>query len=279
MADIADLRLSKPGDPRVTPPRRGGRAWLPIAIIVLVLAAVAAYVWWPRRQAPPAQVAVQQTPTPTRPAPVAVPPADITVPPLDESDPLVRQLVSQLSSHPKVAAWLTTDHLIRNFTVVVANIAEGKTPATHLRAIPPEGAFAVQETGGQTIIDPASYRRYDGYADAFAALDPEGAARLYATLKPRITEAYRDLGYPEGDFDTTLARAIGVLLRTPVIDQPIALRRKSVTYAFANPDLEALAPVQRQFLRMGPRNVRMIQQKLREIARYVGIDPDNLPKS
>ncbi|HET7619325.1 MAG TPA: DUF3014 domain-containing protein [Vicinamibacterales bacterium] len=279
MADIADLRLSKPGDPRVTPPRRGGRAWLPIAIIVLVLAGVAAYVWWPRRQAPPSQVAVQQTTTPTRPAPVAVPPADIDVPALDETDPLVRQLVSQLSSHPKVAAWLTTDHLIRNFTVVVANIAEGKTPATHLRTIRPDGAFSVQDTGTQTIIDPASYRRYDGYADAFAALDPEGAARLYATLKPRITEAYRDLGYPEGDFDTTLARAIGILLRTPVIDDPIVLRRKSVTYAFADPDLEALAPVQRQFLRMGPRNVRMIQQKLREIARYVGIDPDNLPKS
>lgn len=277
MADIADLRLNKPGDPRATPPRRG-RMWLPIAIIVVVLAGVAAYVFWPRHEAAPGQVPVQQTTVPTRPAPVAEPPADIDVPPLDESDPLVRELVSALSSHPKVAAWLTTDHLIRNFTVVVANIAEGKTPATHLKAIPPEGAFAVKDDGTQITIDPASYRRYDGYADAFAAMDPQGAARLYATLKPRITEAYRDLGYPEGDFDTTLARAIGVLLRTPVVDDPIVLRRQSVTYAFADPDLEALAPVQRQFLRMGPRNVRMIQQKLREMARYVGIDPDNLPK-
>ena len=55
------------------------------------------------------------------------------------------------------------------------------------------------------------------------------------------------------------------------------LEPDSVTYKFADPALESLTPVQRQFLRMGPRNVRIIQGKLREIAGFLGIPAENLP--
>jgi hypothetical protein len=43
-------------------------------------------------------------------------------------------------------------------------------------------------------------------------------------------------------------------------------------FAFEDPALESLSPPQRQLLRMGPRNARIVQQKLREIAPYLGID-------
>jgi Protein of unknown function (DUF3014) len=62
------------------------------------------------------------------------------------------------------------------------------------------------------------------------------------------------------------------LLETPVIEKPIALTRPSVMYAFEDPELETLSSAQRQLLRMGPRNVRIVQQKLREIAPHLGID-------
>ena len=68
------------------------------------------------------------------------------------------------------------------------------------------------------VIDPRSYRRYDAYADAVGALDARGTARLYATLKPRIQDAYRELGETGTDFDRTFERAIRELLKTPVID-------------------------------------------------------------
>ena len=64
-------------------------------------------------------------------------------------------------------------------------------------------------------MDPRSYERYNPHGDAIAALDSVGTASLYLTLKPRITDAYRELGHPEGDFDRVLERAIGVLLQTP----------------------------------------------------------------
>ena len=205
--------------------------------------------------------------------------APIVLPPLDQSDPLVRELVKTISSHPRLAAWLATDGLIRNFTVVVANVAEGKTPAAHLRVLRPSSSFQVVERGGDLYVDPRSYERYDGLAAAVASIEPAGAARLYGTLKPRIEEAYRDLGFPETSFDRTLERVIVLLLETPVLDAAVRMRvePRGIGYAFADRDLEALRAAQKQLLRMGPRNVRIIQSSLREIALALGIPAERLP--
>jgi hypothetical protein len=218
------------------------------------------------------RVQTQQINPRTQPGLVAEPGANIELPPLADTDPLVRQLLSALSSHPTVAAWLATDHLIQNFALVTQTIAEGRSPSKPLAAIKPAGAFRAAGEETNEYIDPASYQRYDRYADAITSIDARGAARLYATLKPRITEAYRQLGDPDGEFDPVLARALVELLRTPVVDGRVALARKSVDYEYADPALESLSGAQRQLLRMGPRNVRLIQQKLREIAPYLGID-------
>ena len=122
-------------------------------------------------------------------------------------------------------------------------------------------------------MDPRSYERYNPHADAIAALDSAGAASLYLTLKPRITDAYRELGYPEGDFDRVLERAIGLLLETPVLDERVALHPNAVTYAYSDPKLESLSPAQKQLLRLGPRNGQAIRGKLEEIAALLKLQP------
>ena len=129
---------------------------------------------------------------------------------------MVRTLVRQLSSYPHVVAWLATDGRIRNFTAVVANIADGKTPVTLMRTLRPSSPFRVVKQGDDLYLDPRTYDRYAGLADAVASIDPAGAARLYATLKPRIEEAHRDLGHVDMPFDRHPERAIVLLLKTPV---------------------------------------------------------------
>ncbi len=49
------------------------------------------------------------------------------------------------------------------------------------------------------------------------------------------------------------------------------------TYEFADPDLAELAPAQKQFLRMGPRNMRLVQAKLRAVAPRLGLRASALP--
>ena len=281
MTDLADLELDKP---TVDPDDNRGRGRVLLAAIVagvLVAAVGIGYVAL-RRSAPqgPGRAATKPTVAPSAPAPDLRPEPgeDIVLPPLDQTDSLVRQLVQRLSSHPRLAAWLATNGLIQNFTVVTLNIANGETPAGHLRPLAPASPFRATGTAGTFHLDPRSYQRYDTYADAVGGLDARSTARLYATLKPRITEASRELGNPQADFDPVLERAIVELLRVPVVEGEVPLTAKVISYRFADSRLEALSAAQRQFLRMGPRNVRMVQSKLREIALYLGIPNSRLPK-
>jgi Protein of unknown function (DUF3014) len=282
MVEIDDLRLNETVSPELSrPPRASGPSLLiPVLVIASLIGLMAAVYFWPHAGTPKGAAtaaSVHPESVTTSAKPVAEAGANIDLPPLDQSDALVRQLVSQLSTHPRIAAWLATDGLIRNFALVVATVAEGGTPTKPLASQRPAAPFAVRESAGGAVIDPASYHRYDAYADALAGLDARGAARLYATLKPRIAEAYRDLGYPDADIDAAVERAFIVLLRTPAAGDNVAVKRTSVNWQYADPELESLPRAQRQLLRMGPHNRTVVQDKLREIAPYLGIDPAHLP--
>jgi hypothetical protein len=279
MAELDDLPFdSGPARPPAPPPP-DARLWPMAAAAVLLVALGALWYFGLRDSAPPPTASpthVEQT-TVELPRRAAEPGENIDLPALDQTDPLVHRLVGALSSHPAVAAWLTTTGLIRNFTVVVANIAAGETPAKQLAPLKPHGTFSTKTSNGLTWIAPESYRRYDAIADAVDGIDARGAARLYATLKPRIDDAYHDLVGADGNFDKTLANAIVALLKTPVADEDVQLVTGRMTYAYANPSLEGLTPAQRQLLRMGPRNARIVKAKLRAVAGFLGIPDSALP--
>lgn len=264
----------------VPPPNRPAGLWLVVAALVVV-AAIAAYVaFGPRTTPVPVTAGAESTAAPSSaPAqPLGGTAEPIVLPPLDQSDSVVRDLVKGLTSHPQVAAWLTTDGLIRNFVVVTSNAAEGRTPARQLRVLRPASNFDVVNRDGNLYIDPRSYERYDSLAAAAASVDPAGASRLYATLKPRIKEAYGELGRPDTTFDGTLERAIVLLLATPIVDDPVQVTPQgAVGYRFNSPELEALPAAQKQLLRMGPRNLRTIQSSVRAIALALGIPAERLP--
>ena len=280
--DLDDYKLERSGDgPFLVPPPRPTRylAWAAAIVLPIVIAGGLWYILSPRKQvSSPATVSAPSAPQPTtappeRPAEPLVKAADIDLPPLAQSDPIVRELVTRLSSHPTIAAWLATKGLIANFTLVTLTIAEGRTPKQFLRPVAPRGPFRTTRSAGELFVDPRSYERYAPHADAVTALDPVGTASLYLTLKPRITEAYRELGYPEGDFDRVLERAIGVLLQTPVLDEKVSLSPKGVNFAYSDPKLESLSPAQKQLLRLGPQNSQAIRGKLDEIAMLLNLHP------
>lgn len=141
----------------------------------------------------------------------------------------------------------------------------------------PSSPFRVVERSDGLYLDPRTYERYTGLADAAASIDPAGGARLYATLKPRIEEAHRELGHLDTPFDRVLERAIVLLLETPVQEGPVRVEPRGIVYGFADEDLEELTPAQKQLLRMGPRNARVVQNALRAIALALGIPSERLP--
>ena len=273
--DLHDVQLDKPGELPPDPARRYPWLWVGLAIFLVLL--IAGYVMMSRRAAAPDRVDVTDV-SPSGPAEGARTPRalggegeDIDLPPLGESDTVVRELVRKLSSHPTVAAWLAGDNLLRGFVAATNNIANSRSPAPHVQRLAPSTPFAVVERDGQTIIDPRSYDRYTLLADAVASIDAAGAARLYSTVKPRLNDAHEELG-TGSTFDAAFERAVVLLLQTPVPDGPVrVVPHDGITYAYADKRLEGLAPAQKQLLRMGPRNARRVQAKLREIAEAMGI--------
>ena len=232
----------------------------------------------PRSPTPAVQQQPAAAPTAPQPTPLGGAPEAVSLPPLDESDAVVRMFARMLSENPTFVAWLASDDLIRTFTLTVVKVAEGQSPATNLKMMRPRASFSVRRRGQDTYLDDRSYQRYTPLADAVASIDPAGAARLYATLKPRIEDAYRELGYTNTPFDPTLERAIVSLLATTVPDKPILLQPgKATEYLYADPGLERLTKAQKHVLRLGPRNARTVQASLRNIASALGIPADRLP--
>lgn len=281
MEPLDDFRLdSGPEPPPLLEPEQDSWPTMVIIAILLVLVAVAIAVVVMRRPATDTSRSISTAPNqvqarPREPLGPAVEPA--VVPSLDLSDPFVRQALQRLSSRPELAAWLATDGLIRSFVVSVENVATGQSPVRHLRVLAPAAPFAAERRGADFVIDPRSFARYDGLADTLASMDPGALARLYSTLKPRLVEAYKDLGHPEGDIDGAIERAFVLLLQVPVAEGMTPLRQGVLSYKFNQAELEDLEPAQKHLLRMGPRNVRLVQDQLRAIARELGIPFDRLP--
>ncbi len=184
---------------------------------------------------------------------------------LGTSDAAVRELVSELSARPELAKWLASEDLVRRFVASVNNVAEGTSPKTHLEFLRPSEPFRAEERGDRMVIDPRSWERYDTVADVVTSLDTEGTVALYRELEPLMVGAHREIAPPDVTFRERLDAAFAALLAVPVPDQPVEVEPKVVTYTYADAALEGLTGAQRQFLRMGPDNVRRVQAKLTEL--------------
>jgi len=275
--DPADVDLFASEQPVPTAEVRRQPPLVPLAVgAVLLLAIAAAYMYLRAPAADPAAAPAAAV-EPSKRDQSAERGEEIVLPPLDETDALVRDLVGKLSSYPVIAAWLTTDGLILNFAAVTSRVANREDVAQELRAIGPVAPFRPRVSRDRLYLDPSSYKRYDRYSAAVSSIDSRGAARLYATLKPRILDASRRIDPSAPEFDSVMERAFVDLLRVPIVEGEIELVPHGIVYGFADPRLEELSPAQKHLLRMGPQNVQTIQKKLREIADYLGIPASRLP--
>lgn len=286
--DLDDFDLSttrRGGDTLVTPggepggdgPRPG--LGFPVilaagAVLVIALLGVAFLVFQKPRKAVATPAPVLATPA----APAATATPAIALPSLEASDGFVRELAKALSTNPELARWLGRSALVRTLTAVVDNVASGESPRQHLDFLAPRQRFAAARRPPRQIVpDPKGFAGYDGFADAVASLDATAAATAYRTLEPLFDAAYVELGHPGGGFSKALDRAIQALLAAPVLREDTALVPHAIGFRYADPALEGLTAAQKQFLRIGPRNVRIVQGKLREL--QAALSPEQQPSA
>ena len=226
----------------------------------------------PRVTAPPEAPAPPAIETPE--APEVAPPSDpaedddiFVLPLVDDSDALIRDGVLGMTRNEDINAWLGVDNLLRKAVTFVDNVAQGEVAKEPVRVMAPSGKFQVTPIDDKTwYLNTESYGRYDLFGDIVESIDAQRAAELYMLVRSLFQDAYDDLGYGEALFDDRLFQAIGRLLETPIIEQPIRLVRPGVFYEYEDPRLESLSAAQKQMLRMGPDNTRRLKAKLSDIA-------------
>jgi hypothetical protein len=192
---------------------------------------------------------------------------DFVLPLLDGSDELIRDGVLSLTRHEGVNAWLAPNQLIRKFVAFTDNVARGQIAKEPIRSLSLEGTFLVDRINEKTFeLDHSSYSRYTPFVKIAVSIDSRRAAEFYHLLRPLFQIAYAELGYGNQSFDDVMFQSIGRLLETPVIKGQIRLVQPGVMYKFEDSKLESLSAAQKQLIRMGPENTRLLQAKISEIA-------------
>ena len=207
-------------------------------------------------------------PSQTGVAPEAPPPDDLTeaeapLPSLNDSDSFVR---GQAAGFNLPSVWTADSDLVRRFAILLENAGKGEVPPKRLglSVLSPAEKFPVRQEGERFFVDPLGYGRYDAYLDQLERLDPGTLAAFVNLLSPLLNEALDETGYAGEAQDAALA-AIDQALAAPVVEGDIELLRPGLMFQYADPALESLGGLQKQLLRMGPRNTRRLQAYLERL--------------
>ena len=185
--------------------------------------------------------------------------------PLDLSDQAIKQGLITALRAPLLSALVVNESIIANLVASITNTAQGRLPENVSLLTPPIQEFGVFKKADNHFISPESFTRYNVYAQTFDQIDTSDLLALLAQYEPQILTNFEQIAEPNADFTDTLITAINRLLDTPSVNLPIPVVSDSAMYKFANPQLEALLPAQKQLLRMGPDNMRMVKAKLRDL--------------
>lgn len=182
------------------------------------------------------------------------------LPALDDSDAVVKQSLADVVS-VNMLKLIVNDDLIRRAVVYTENLADGKLAKKHQVFVEPKQKFSVND-GAIITVNPESFKRYDAYVALFTELSDTHVMGLINEYKPLIQEVYDEIGLSDYDFEQRLALAITHLLQTPEVPLDTPLTSQSVSYKYAVPEYEALSDAQKQFLRLGPDNMKKVKVKL-----------------
>lgn len=274
------------------------KASLPLGSIivagVLVILVAVLYFWRPAEpeKVDTAPIAQEQSPVaPEVEEPVIQPEPETTPEPVEaeppinaEPEPIVEATPAQTvpetddkslfeelkavtldAAEQQIARLVVSSDLFNRFVVQIDNIANQQLANNHRLFKAPQGQFQVYQQADRLWIDAQSYQRYDGYVALLDAMDNQQLIAMYQSLLPAMQEKYAEIGSRRVAFEDVLMDAVEHLLATPEVPTPIEVKTESVMYQFADERIEALSPVQKQLIRMGPENMRRVKVKLRQL--------------
>lgn len=189
------------------------------------------------------------------------------LPSLADSDTFLRDHWQELGLPEMFASWTEGEFIFQRLVAFIDGLSRGEvlqklTPLNQTKELRPESAFKTVKAEGIEWLDEPNFKRYNGAIVAVTALDAARIADLTRWFRPLLESAFQQLGQSPELFSGRLLKGIDLMLATPDVEGPIALKRESVYYQFADPQLEALPNSQKLLVRIGPDNRQRIKDWL-----------------
>ena len=257
---------------------------LMVALSCIVIAGVVVLTGiWPQEEvviAEPAPVApavsappVEDTPpsnVPEEPViPAVIPPPEPAVellPSLFESDDPVRDALANIPLGTAGQQYLMPNNIIERSASLIYLTAQGDVPYKLVPIARPKASFPIADDGTQVVADPDGFTRYDPITRWIESLDAAAILDAFSDFLPLFREAWGFYGEDPNYFDLAVIETLDTIIATPEIDiTEERLTRKEAVWMYENAAIESLAPVQKQMLRMGPRNASAVKQKAAQV--------------
>lgn len=189
----------------------------------------------------------------------------VPLPALADSDEAMRGSLSELFGRRLVGAYFDPERVIPKIVVTVDNLDRAAIGLKDRAISNVPGQLDVKRAGGGFVLTAANAQRYKPLVRALKSVDARSIVAIYAHYYPLFQQAYRDLGYPEGEFNDRLIQVIDHLMQAPDLKGPVYLTRPKVLYEFVDESLEDRSSGHKLLIRLGSDNEGIIKGKLNEI--------------
>ena len=194
-----------------------------------------------------------------------VPPASRPLPALADSDQAFGSEVSTLVGPAAFARWWVPDKLILHLVSTIDNLARAQAPVAAWPLHPAPGRLQVRRDGGAWVLESSNSERYAPYMAMLRLVDARRLVDAYLRFYPLFQQAWRELGYPKGQFNQRLLQVIDNLLAAPEPSGHLRLVQPHVLYEYADPALQSASAGQKILMRIGLADERQVKAKLRQL--------------
>ena len=189
-------------------------------------------------------------------------PAGEVLPDLEGSSVWIKESLKKVLTYPVFEDFFKQENVIRQFVAGVDRLGRGQNPFRQLSYLHPAGKFEVVEEGGSINLNKNNFRRVVPLMDGLSALPQDEVFAFYDRIKPWVLEAYAELGNPES-WDEMVEKFYHQIESFTYPEAPVELVGREGIFIFKDPLMEAMSPLEKAMIRMGPEQSARFQKLAR----------------
>jgi hypothetical protein len=183
----------------------------------------------------------------------------------ETADAYARETIESVNGGKALAQFVAGDYIVERAVAIVDALRRGEVPYKLLPVGRPSKPFPISDDGLRVTMDSSGFSRYDVFAQWVNGIDVLAIVELLNEYEQIATEALSRMGVGNFDIRSTVLAATTEILATPIAPESAELMKREANWVYMDPELEALSSLQKQVLRMGPKNSEIIQEKAREL--------------